>query len=134
MEPNPRSQPNKQQILHWVASTDTLQGWRVYDPPQPRWDRIQAVKEVVEKVVSRQLPEETLPCATEVTQAWKQSAGDFNARYSRPKGWKNGALLIDVDNAALRFELTQHQHCLLERMQKLLAPTKIKSLRFRVIG
>ncbi|MFV0337833.1 MAG: DUF721 domain-containing protein [Chthoniobacterales bacterium] len=109
-----------------------LAEWRGLPVAPVKRERTRAVGEVLEKLLPRLGLGEKLD-ERQIQDTWRELVGDFLAEHSRPVSLRSGALVIQVLQPAVHYELDRvWKTKILERLQKHFGRTKIRSIRFRV--
>ena len=86
------------------------------------------INKVVEKIAS---PKRSVN--GRILQLWPEIAGERILRHTRPRGIKNGRLIINVDGSTWLYELTQrHKKKLLKKLQKKMGEETLAEIRFRI--
>ena len=71
----------------------------------------------------------------QLSELWKQAAGDRIAAVTRVEGLKRGVLQISVSNAAMLNELVSfHRQNLLKQLKSLDEKQRIQNIKFRLRG
>ena len=73
--------------------------------------------------------------AADMLAQWSSIAGDAVGRHTRPVSLKDGVLTVEVDSSVWLNEISRFgKGILLEKVQKVLGVTEVKSLRLQVGG
>jgi len=72
------------------------------------------------------------PTIDEISEIWKEAAGERAAAHTKPASLRKKKLVINVDGSTWLYELTLRKKEILERLQKTLGEDKIKELQLRI--
>ncbi|MBN8458531.1 MAG: DUF721 domain-containing protein [Verrucomicrobia bacterium] len=115
-----------------VFREEVLREWRGYDEAQDPEAGIRHASDFVAAIM-RGLRAAGMADGldeTEVRNTWKELAGEFIARHSQPSSVRDGILVLQVTQPAMKFHLEQMKPMLLERVREKLGRDRIKAIRF----
>ncbi len=70
--------------------------------------------------------------AEELRAHWREIAGDFLKPHAEPLSIRNGHLVLQVTQPAMRFHLEQMKGELMRKFRERLGEDRVKSIRFQV--
>jgi predicted nucleic acid-binding Zn ribbon protein len=116
-----------QSLRKWV-----IQEWRGLPEPEAKLDRTLSVREILVQLAPKLGLEGRLR-EEEVVAAWAEIVGDFFAKHSRPVRLHQGALVVNVLQPTVLYELDrQWKSVILAKLKKRFGGKVIRELRFRV--
>jgi predicted nucleic acid-binding Zn ribbon protein len=116
-----------QSLRKWV-----IQEWRGLPEPEAKLDRTLSVREILVQLAPKLGLEGRLR-EEEVIAAWAEIVGDFFAKHSRPVRLHQGALVVNVLQPTVLYELDrQWKSVILDKLKKRFGGKVIRELRFRV--
>ena len=116
-----------QSLRKWV-----IQEWRGLPEPEAKLDRTLSVREILVQLAPKLGLEGRLR-EEEVIAAWAEIVGDFFAKHSRPVRLHQGALVVNVLQPTVLYELDrQWKSVILAKLKKRFGGKVIRELRFRV--
>jgi predicted nucleic acid-binding Zn ribbon protein len=109
-----------------------IQEWRGLAEPEPTPDRTLSIREVLIQLAPK-LGLESRMCEEEIIAAWTEIVGDFFARHSRPARLNQGALVVNVLQPTLLYDLERRwKPEILIKLKKRFGEKLIRELRFRM--
>jgi predicted nucleic acid-binding Zn ribbon protein len=109
-----------------------IQEWRGLPEPEPKLDRTLSIREVLVQLAPKLGLEGRLR-EEEIIAAWAEIVGDFFAKHSRPVRLHQGALVVNVLQPTVLYELDrQWKSVILAKLKKRFGGKVIRELRFRV--
>jgi predicted nucleic acid-binding Zn ribbon protein len=109
-----------------------IQEWRGLPEPEAKQDRTLSIREVLVQLAPKLGLEGRLR-EEEIIAAWAEIVGDFFARHSRPVRLHQGALVVNVLQPTVLYELDrQWKSVILAKLKKRFGGKVIRELRFRV--
>ncbi len=121
-----RRRKTKENPIH----AELLSEWLGCEKPTDLKKNISAAGNHITQVLTQNFFNESLD-EDALKDAWKDTAGEFVAANSIPVSAKNGHLVLQVTQSAVRFHLEQTKPDLLKRLQTRFGPGKIKSIKFQ---
>lgn len=108
-----------------------LSEWRGLPQPSDEPDRCENIADVLKRILPKLGLKDRLD-EQDVADAWHEIVGEFLAGHAKPAGLKNGVILIQVLQPAVRYELeTVWKAKILSRLQERFGAKKIREVRFR---
>jgi predicted nucleic acid-binding Zn ribbon protein len=109
-----------------------IEEWRGLPEPEEKLDRTLSVREVLAQLAPK-LGLESRLREEEIISAWAEIVGDFFARHSRPVRLHQGALMVNVLQPTVLYELDrQWKSLILAKLKKRFSGKLIRELRFRL--
>jgi predicted nucleic acid-binding Zn ribbon protein len=109
-----------------------IQEWRGLPEPEAKQDRTVSIREVLVQLAPKLGLEGRLR-EEEIIAAWAEIVGDFFAKHSRPIRLHQGALVVNVLQPTVLYELDrQWKSVILAKLKKRFGGKVIRELRFRV--
>jgi predicted nucleic acid-binding Zn ribbon protein len=109
-----------------------IQEWRGLPEPEAKQDRTLSIREVLVQLAPKLGLEGRLR-EEEIIAAWAEIVGDFFAKHSRPIRLHQGALVVNVLQPTVLYELDrQWKPVILAKLKKRFGGKVIRELRFRV--
>jgi predicted nucleic acid-binding Zn ribbon protein len=109
-----------------------IQEWRGLPDPEPKPDRTLSIREVLVELAPKLGLEGRLR-EEEIIAAWAEIVGDFFAKHSRPVRLHQGALVVNVLQPTVLYELDrQWKSVILAKLKKRFGGKVIRELRFRM--
>lgn len=109
-----------------------IQEWRGLPEPEGKQDRTLSIREVLVQLAPK-LGLEGRMREEEIIAAWAEIVGDFFAKHSRPVRLHQGALVVNVLQPTVLYELErQWKPVILAKLKKRFGGKVIRELRFRV--
>ena len=109
-----------------------IQEWRGLPEPEVKQDRILSIREVLVQLAPK-LGLEGRMREEEIIAAWGEIVGDFFSKHSRPIRLHQGALVVNVLQPTVLYELDrQWKSVILTKLKKRFGGKVIRELRFRV--
>ncbi len=109
-----------------------LREWRRGAKEEPRLAN-KPVGTVLEKLLPKLGLEQQVRHGQLVTD-WPRIVGHANARHSKPVAFRDGILIVSVDNSVWRMEFEYQKQLWLRKVAAHLKPTKLRDIEFRVEG
>jgi predicted nucleic acid-binding Zn ribbon protein len=109
-----------------------IQEWRGLPENEARPDQTLSIREVLTQLAPK-LGLEARLREEEIIGAWAEIVGDFFARHSRPVRLHQGALVVNVLQPTVLYELErQWKSLILTKLKKRFGGKLIRELRFRI--
>jgi len=109
-----------------------IEEWRGLPEPEEKLDRTLSIREVLAQLAPK-LGLESRLREEEIISAWAEIVGDFFARHSRPVRLHQGALMVNVLQPTVLYELDrQWKSLILAKLKKRFSGKLIRELRFRL--
>jgi predicted nucleic acid-binding Zn ribbon protein len=109
-----------------------IQKWQGLPEPEAKQDRTLSIREVLVQLAPKLGLEGRLR-EEEIIAAWAEIVGDFFAKHSRPVRLHQGALVVNVLQPTVLYELDrQWKSVILAKLKKRFGGKVIRELRFRV--
>ncbi len=109
-----------------------IEEWRGLPETEEKADRTLSIREVLVQLAPKMGLEARLR-EEEVISAWAEIVGDFFAKHSRPVRIHQGALVVNVLQPTVLYELDrQWKSLILTKLKKRFGGKLIRDLRFRV--
>jgi predicted nucleic acid-binding Zn ribbon protein len=109
-----------------------IEEWRGLPEPEERPDRALSIREVLVQLAPKLGLEGRLR-EEEIISAWAEVVGDFFAKHSRPMRLHQGALVVNVLQPTVLYELDrQWKSLILTKLKKRFGGKLIRELRFRI--
>ncbi len=109
-----------------------IQEWRGLPEAEAKQDRTLSIREVLVQLAPKLGLEGRLR-EEEIIAAWAEIVGDFFAKHSRPIRLHQGALVVNVLQPTVLYELDrQWKPVILAKLKKRFGGKVIRELRFRV--
>jgi hypothetical protein len=109
-----------------------IEEWRGLPEPEERPDRTLSIREVLVQLAPKLGLEGRLR-EEEIISAWTEVVGDFFAKHSRPMRLHQGALVVNVLQPTVLYELDrQWKSLILTKLKKRFGGKLIRELRFRI--
>jgi predicted nucleic acid-binding Zn ribbon protein len=109
-----------------------LSEWRGLEESKPRPDRCASVAALLQKILPKLGLADRL-CEQQITDAWREVAGDFLAQHSIPAGLAGGILTVQVIQPSVRYELERTwKREILEKLQARFGKRVVREVRFRL--
>ncbi len=108
---------------------ELLQEWSGCAKPDDLGKNISAAGQWIDDILKSQFFSESLDEET-LKNTWKEIAGEFIGANTHPISVKDGALVLQVTQPAMRFHLEQMKPELLAKVKAKLGAQKVRSIRF----
>lgn len=89
-----------------------------------------SMKELIQNFVNRN-GKQRLYGERVVVNRWAEYVGPLFAKYTRCTGIRNGILIVEVRNAALRFEIVAHKSLIIKKINENYPQPVVKDIWFR---
>lgn len=119
----------------WLAARrraihdDLIQEWLGCSKPQDLKANISSAGQWIDEILQSRFFSESID-EENIKAVWKEIAGEFISQNTHPVSVKEGALVLQVTQPAMRFHLEQLRPELLAKVQAKLGHDKIRSLHF----
>jgi hypothetical protein len=92
--------------------------------------RIHSFESLIKGVIKRYVPNGNV--LLDVRSVWESCVGDVAARHTRPVGYTNDKLLVEVDDNHWKAELALYEQDILDRLASLV-PHRIKAIHWKLV-
>lgn len=122
-----KKMPTRRDGIH----EELMREWLGCDKPDNLGVNVSAAKDWVGEILKKQFFAESIN-EDEVKAVWKEVAGDFIAAHTQPVSVKEGILVLQVTQPAMRFHLEQMKPELLKNIKARFGSNIIKTIRFNL--
>jgi predicted nucleic acid-binding Zn ribbon protein len=122
-----KRKPTRQQGIH----DELISEWLGCDKPTNLAKNVSTASDWVDEILRKQFFADNLD-EEAVKSAWKEVAGDFIGAHTVPVSVKEGHLVLQVTQPAMRFHLEQIKPELLKNIKARFGAGKIKSIKFNL--